>query len=190
MSNVFAEKQKDHLQAFFLSFMVPGFGQYYAGSPSSAKQYIITELAIWGGYYYFTSIKKSYREDYLAYAANHSGVNPQGHGSTYLNAMRAFDSSFDYNGYQLQIKESPNLYTGDLSWRWDSFESRQRFGKLRERELDYENYTKYCIAGMLLNHFLSGLNASKLVQKNNKTNTALTVNVFNDGLSAHYSRAF
>ena len=185
-----SEEQKDHITAFLLSFAIPGFGQYYAGSPGNAKIFIAAELAIWGGYYYNTLIKKTYREDYLSFAALHAGVNSSGIGTSYINAIGSYNSSFDYNQHQLQIDKSPGLYTGTLMWEWDTLKNRSHFKNLRERELDYENYAKYCIAGIILNHFLSGLNASKLIQNSKKANAALTVNVIDEGLGVNYSRNF
>jgi hypothetical protein len=178
----------DRGKAFLMSLLVPGLGQYYAGSPGYAKAFIAAELAVWGGYYYNTLMKQSRREDYLAQAALHAGVNPSGRGTAYLNAVGGFPSSFDYNGYQLQTREIPVLYTGALEWNWDSAVERQRFRTLRERELDYENNTKYCIAGVVLNHLLAGLHASRLAQ--GKSAPAVTISGYSRGLAAVYTRSF
>ena len=90
----------------------------------------------------------------------------------------------------MQVDDNPMFYTNSLTWKWDSGKERSYFKKLRERELDYKNYAKYCISGILLNHFLSGLNAAKLVQTGKKKNSALTVNILDEGLAACYSWSF
>jgi hypothetical protein len=186
----------DRGKAFFMSLLVPGLGQYYTGSPGYAKIFVAAELAVWSGYYYNTAMKQSRRQDYLTQAALHAGVNPSGRGISYLNAVGAFNSSFDSNGYQLQTRETPVLYTGNLEWKWDSEWDRQRFRDLRERELDYENNIKYCIAGALLNHLLAALHASKMAQVGATRRVAptsppaLTVTVNGRGLSAVYSRSY
>ncbi len=187
---VHSEEGKDHIKAFFMSFALPGLGQYYAESPGNARIFIASELAILGTYYYNTVMKKAYRDDYLSYAALHAGVNPEGLGSSYLNALGSFNSSFEYNNYKQKISYTPVLYYGDKMWNWETKEKRLRFKNLRERELDYENYIKYCMAGIILNHFLSGLNAAKLVQNKNNTNTALNVNVLTSGLAVNYFWSF
>lgn len=185
-----AAERNDRMTAFLLSCAIPGLGQYYAGSPGSAKLFIAAELAIWSGYYYSTVIKNSYRQDYISCAARYSGVNPEGSGSSFLTALGAFDSSFDSNQYQLQVNGHPILYSGELTWEWESGRDRAHFLLLRERELDYKNYTKYCIAGVILNHFLSGLNAANIAGKHNEQLSVLRVKVLEEGLAANYSWSF
>ena len=185
-----SDETKDHMKAFLMSLFVPGLGQYYAGSTGYAKIFIASELAIWGGYFYNTTIKEASRQDYYSQAALHAGVNPEKFGASYLNAVGAYNSSYEYNMRRLQSTFNPVLYTGIQSWNWDREENRLRFRNLRERELEYENNVKFCIAGIVLNHFLAALNASKLVQSNNRALTSLTVNVLDNGLAATYRRSF
>ena len=185
-----AAEKKEPMKAFLMSLLVPGLGQYYAGSPGYAKVFIAAELAIWGGYFYNTTIKDVSRQDYNSQAALHAGVNPKKFGTSYLNAIGSYNSSYDYNVRQIQSQFNPALYNGDKAWEWDTVESRLRFRNLRERELDYENNVKFCIAGIVLNHFLSALNAQNLVQKQNTANASITINVLDGGLGATFSRRF
>ncbi len=187
---VHAESAKDHMKAFFLSFAVPGLGEYYAGSPGSARMFIAAELAIWGGYYYNVLLKENSRDDYLQYASLHAGANPSIGGASYINAMVSFNSSFDYNQHQLQVSSNPVQYDGQYVWNWGSPQHRRHFKKLREQELDYENYTKYCVAGAILNHFLSGLHASRLVRMQQESNKSVTIHVIDSGLAALYSWSY
>jgi len=184
------EKTVSSMKAFLMSFAVPGLGQYYFGSPGYAKFFLATELAIWSGYYYNYTMKDARAQDYYSYAALHAGVNPTGFGTSYLNAIGAYNSSFEHNGYKQQKSAEPVLYSGDMNWNWDSEENRLHFRNLRERELDNENNLKYCIAGAVLNHFLAGLHASKLSRKPERRAHAFTVNVLDGGLAATYRRSF
>jgi hypothetical protein len=178
------------MTAFFMSLAVPGLGQYYAGSTGMAKVFVSVELAIWAGYFYNDTIMVASRQDYYSQAVLHAGVNPQGKGTAYLNAVGAYTSSYDYNARQLQIAFNPVLYYADRAWEWDSPESRRRFKDLRERELDYKNNVKFCIAGIVLNHILSGLNASAIVRKQAEVPSTVTVNVLNGGLGATVTRRY
>ena len=109
-----------------------------------AINYIASEILIWGALFYNKSMEASSYDDYMSHASLHSGVNPKGFGASYLNALGSFQSSFEYNQYQQQISYDPVLYSGDKMWNWDENENRLRFKNLRERELDYKNYVKYC----------------------------------------------
>jgi len=182
------EKRGDALKYFFMSFAVPGLGQYKAGSMGYAKLFLATELAIWGSYYYNDLMKDARREDYFSHAALHAGVSPSGFGTSYLNVLGAYNSSFEHNNYKKQTQAYPVLYSGSQAWEWDSVENRLSFRYLRERELDYENNLKYCLAAVVFNHFLSGLHASKLVRQS--TGTVITVNVLDQGIGARFMRSF
>lgn len=189
-NQIHAAEKKDHIKAFLMSLVIPGLGQYYAGSSGYAKIFIATEFAIWGGYYYNTTIQHASRQDYFSQAALHAGVNPEKYGTSYLNAIGAYNSSYDYNMHCLQSSFIPVLYTGKQTWEWDMETSRLRFKNLRERELGYENNVKFCVAGIVLNHFLAALNASNQVKKNNVTNEIITVNLLDRGLAVTYKRSF
>lgn len=185
-----AEGPKDTMTAFLLSFIVPGLGQYYAGSFGAGKRYIAAELAIWGGYYYNISMKAGRRQDYVTQAALHAGATLSDAPASYINAVGAYASSFDYNHRMLQREYNPVQYEGDLAWNWDDPAERARFKKLRESELNYKNYAKYCIAGVILNHFLAGLNATHIARSMNEQ-SSLTVDVLNGGgLGATFTRRF
>ena len=167
----------------FLSLIVPGLGQYYAGSTGYGKIFLAAELALWGTYYYNDTMMEAKRQDYLTCAVRHAGVNPAGQGTFYLNAIGSFATSYDYNSYQLTL-EDPVSYSGALAWSWDSSASRYRFKELRKEELDYENNLKFCVAGIVLNHLLSALHASK------QTGPAVTVRPLGGGFAATYSRSY
>jgi len=184
------EPERDHMTAFFLSLAVPGLGQWYAGSPGSGKMFIAAEVMIWGGVFYTSLLKNSYASDYLRFASVNAHVNPEGYGTTFLSALGAYDSSYEYNRAQEQGTSNPVTYEGAQSWKWDSYEDRDRFKQLREHELDFENYGKYCIAGIVLNHFLAGINASKLVRQTTLKTAQTAVIPTPDGLSAYYTWRF
>jgi len=185
-----SEERKDHRKGFLMSLIIPGLGQYYAGSSGYAKIFIAAELAFWGGYFYNNTIMEACRQDYYSQAALHAGVNPGKFGTSYLNAIGAYDSSYEYNMRQLQSSFQPRLYTGEKEWEWDTEKSRLKYRNLRERELEYENNAKFFVAGIVLNHFLSALNASKIIQKRSGTLSSFTVDVLEGGLMATYIRSF
>lgn len=184
------EKKDERLKVSLMSFLIPGLGQYYIGSQKYAKLFIAIEFAIWGDYYYNYSMMHASRKDYIAQSVIHSGVNPAKYGGAFMNAVGSYDNTFEYNQNQLQYYVDPVFYGGDRSWAWDSESSRYRYKNLREKELNYENNTKFCVAGIIANHFISALHASKNYKIDNKKISFFTVNSLNDGLIATYTRSF
>jgi hypothetical protein len=185
---VFADNTLDQKKAFLLSLVIPGLGQYYAGSQGYAKLFFSTELAVWGMYYYNTTMKQSTRDNYYVFAALHAGAHFSGQTESYIGSVGAYASSFEYNIRQL-TRESPTQYTGTMVWEWDNETNRSQFKKLRERELDYENNMKYCVAGLVCNHLISAFHASKIVRQPNNS-SSLRVIPLHEGLSALYTRSY
>lgn len=183
-------EEPDRMQRVLMSLAVPGLGQYMAGSYGYAKLFFMNELLLWGAYYYNSTLKDSRRDDYLNYAALHAGANLSKYGTSYTNAVGAYNSSFEHNAYMSQGNTSVTYYSGAMSWEWDAEDSRLRFRNLRERELDYDNYIQYCIAGMVFNHLLSALHASKLTTMDEQAGSVVSVDVYNDGLGARLTRSF
>ena len=188
--DVSAETGRNRMTAFLLSCAVPGLGQWYAGSPGSARMFIASELMTLGGFVYTTRISDSYGNDYLRFASVHAGVNPGGYGPEYLAVLGAYDSSFDHARAQEQKSASPVTYEGPMAWNWDSYENRDRFKQIREFELNYENYAKYCVAGLILNHLLAGLHASQLVNRLSNDSGGVSIHPSAASLRAQYSWRF
>ncbi len=188
--NTWAGEGKNRKTAFFLSLAVPGLGQWYAGSPGSARLFIASELMTLGGFFYTTRLKQSYGDDYLRFASVHAGVNPSGYGSEYLALLGAYDSSFDQARAQEQKSDSPVPYEGPQAWNWDSYRNRDHFKQIRESELNFENYAKYCIAGLILNHLLAGMNASQVAGRQSPVIGGASVHPTITGLQANYSWRF
>ena len=182
-------EERDPMTAVLLSLAVPGLGQWYGGATGYAKLFIAAELALWGAWWYNSEMKDTGRADYLGYAAIHAGVNPARYGTSYLNAVGAYDSSFEHNAAKSMRESFPVLYTGSQTWEWDTVASRLRFRNLRERELDYENNLKFCVAGVVLNHFLSALHASRLARGESPV-SAVMVSPLAGGLKTTWTRSF
>ena len=63
-------------RAFWYSLLIPGWGQYYGGRPTSGARYLVAELAIWSGYLGLQRLGDVRAEHYRTYAAAHAGARP------------------------------------------------------------------------------------------------------------------
>jgi len=190
ISDALTQEKNGKTKAFLMSLAVPGLGQYYSGAKGYATFFLGIEIAVWGAYYYNDAMMKNSRDDYIAQAILHAGVNPSKYGSTFMNAVGTYDNAFEYNQHQLQYNTNPIIYSGEKTWSWDDKTSRYRFLNLREDELDYENNKKFFIAGVLANHFISALNASKIYDNKSKNLSIFSFSPTRDGLIATYTRSF
>lgn len=78
-SGTFAQPEaKSPKLAAFLSILVPGTGELYAGGHKSSRFFLFTEGAFWAGWGSFKLLSRSRRSTFQSYAAAHAGVQAEG----------------------------------------------------------------------------------------------------------------
>ena len=154
-------------KAFFLSFLLPGAGEYYAGSKKMAKIFLGTEVLLWSTYFSFRIYGNWKKSDYELYAVSHAGIQPAGKDHKYYVAMENYNSLREYNEAKLRQRNLADLYPEDEqhSWQWDNKDSRRTFGTLRVASDRAYNRSLFVIGGVLINHLISGIDALRLAKK-------------------------
>jgi len=71
IGDIYEFDAKSTKKAFFYSMLVPGAGQYYAGSRIKPFVYLAAEALIWTGYFSFQSSGNDQRTRYQDYADDH-----------------------------------------------------------------------------------------------------------------------
>ena len=162
-------------KAFFLSFILPGAGEYYAGSKKWATVFAVSELTLWTTFTAFRIYGNGKRDDSRLFASAHAGVNPAGKDNQYFIDIENFMSIVDYNDFKLQQRDLDALYPEDAtySWQWDSESSRAKYESMRVSKDRAYNRSTIVIAAVVLNHLISGVDAirvanlkSSLAEKN------------------------
>lgn len=153
-------------KAFLRSLLIPGWGQKHNQAKTSALNFFVAELALWGGFVAFQVRGHWLEDDYLLFGATHSGFDPQGKDSRFFADAGSHQSIEDYNQAQLRSRNVAALYDPATHyWKWDSAENRQRYYNLRRRsERAFANST-LLIAGILANHVVSGIHAAYLARQ-------------------------
>jgi hypothetical protein len=154
-------------KAFFLSFLLPGAGEYYAGSKKMAKIFLGTETLLWSTYFSFRIYGNWKKSDYELYAVSHAGIQPAGKDHKYYVAMENYNSLREYNEAKLRQRNLADLYPEDEqhNWQWDNKDSRRKFGTLRVASDRAYNRSLFVIGGVLINHLISGIDALRLAKK-------------------------
>jgi len=157
-------------KAFFLSFILPGAGEYYAGSKKMAKIFLGTEVLLWSTYISFRTYGNWKKSDYELFAVSHAGIHPSGKDHQYYVAMENYNSLREYNEAKLRQRNLADLYPEDkrYNWQWDSKDSRKKFGTLRVASDRAFNRSLFVIGGVVINHLISGIDALRLAREEEK----------------------
>lgn len=156
---------KSPKRAFFLSLMLPGAGQYYAGARESAKTFLVADALLWGVFAAFRTHQGWREADYVAHATLHAGTDPSGRSDQYLEDLGEYASAAQYNEYAAGI-EGPSavLYGGEADWEWDSEAPRQQYKGLRRSAWLAHTRTTYVIGGLALGRIVSAIHAARSVE--------------------------
>jgi hypothetical protein len=163
-------------RAFFLSMLLPGLGQRYAGHPKKAVAFYIGEAALWTSFAVFKIQGNVREEDFENWAQQFASAKVDGYDrdEDYFQTISRYLSSDDYN---LEIKVLARLVhpdsradqlayidefsiRGDDTWEWASPERRNDFRVIRHRALDADRYANWTLGGLVLLRVLSGIDAA------------------------------
>jgi hypothetical protein len=159
-------KSPSQAKAFLLSFALPGAGEYYAGSRNMATVFASTELALWATFASFRIYGNWKKTDYRLYAVAHAGVDLTGKGDDYFVHIEDYMNLIEYNDAKLQQRNVGAMYpeTEFWDWNWDSEASREAYEQMRVSSDQAFNRSLIVVAGIVLNHITSGIDAVRLAR--------------------------
>ncbi len=166
-----AARPKSRGRAFLQSLLLPGWGQYYAGSKTMMRVFVTSEVLLWGGFIGFSTWSDLLEDDYRTFASTHAQVNLAGKSSQFFVDIGNFNSLEEFNQAQLRDRDVADLYptdSGDFSWRWDNEVNRRDFEKIRIRSDKASNSAEFMVAAIFVNHFISAIHSTLSVFKHNK----------------------
>lgn len=159
---------KNPKAAAFLSLLVPGLGELYAGGPRSGRFFLFTEASLWSGLILFEHLETTRRENFRSYAAAHAGLETDGKSDTFLEEVTAYESLFARNAHERFVRgENADLIdeTPENDWEWDADTSRSEFRTLRRKANSARQKGLLMVGGLLFNRFASAINASYIARK-------------------------
>ena len=163
-----SQTQRNPKAAAFLSLIVPGLGELYAGGPRSGRFFLFTEASLWAGLALFEHLETSRRENFRSYAAAHAGLSTDGKSDTFLEEVTAYESIYARNSHENFIRgENADLMNESLEnlWEWDTNASRSEFRVLRRKANSARQKGMLFIVGLLFNRFASAINAAHIARK-------------------------
>ncbi|NLP11892.1 hypothetical protein GX408_15940 [bacterium] len=161
---------KTKSKAFFLSLLVPGLGEYYAGRTRRAQLFFGAEIALWLSYAGFKTYETWRIEDYRGYAAEYAGVNLEGKNNTYFIDIGNYNHIDEYNQAKLRQRYLDAYYrdVAGYYWSWPDEAHRMKYKNLRLSAEKAGQHALFAIGAVVANHLFSAIDAVWSVHQYNK----------------------
>lgn len=172
-SDIFPSEQpkKSLSKAIFFSLLVPGAGEFYAGSKTRGRIFLGLEASLWAGFFGFRTYGAWAKDDYESYAAVHAGADLEGKSDEFFEDINFYVSRDEYNQLaRLYQREQAEVYpqTDFWYWYWDSAESQHYYRKLRNRSEAAYRKALFMLGLAAANRVLSIIDAIREVKKYNR----------------------
>lgn len=183
--------QKSPGKAFFLSLLLPGSGEYYAGAKQSAAYFAAAEVLLWIGMFANDAYQRELVRDYKTYAVEHAAINRSGKDYQYWIDIGKYDDIYSFNDQRRQERYFDALYEENQAnyWMWDSKENRLTYDENRLHANTVAVRAVYFQAAAMLNHFVSAIHAMYRVRQFNKKEAQSVWNLHFDTPSLGYGEA-
>ena len=162
---------KSKWKALGLSLIVPGAGQFYAGSKNKMAIFGSAEALVWSGFFGFRIYGGWKKEDYRGWAALKAGAYVEGKSEDYFEKMTYYDNLNEYNQFELLYEGSRALLfpsTREFYWNWDSDASRRHFRDLRNQSKTAYRRSILVLGAAVANRILAGIDAYRTASSLNK----------------------
>jgi hypothetical protein len=156
---------KSPQKAAFLSILLPGLGEWYAGGKKSSRFFAFSEGLFWTGLIGFKKLNRARIHTFEAYAAAHAGTRLAGRQNSHLDRVSNYASIYNYNTRVIFVEgefASPLPETPDNIWEWDSSASRTKFIDLRSKATWARTRSFLFVGALLFNRFASAFNAGHI----------------------------
>jgi len=164
------ESKKSVVLAVVASLILPGMGEWYAGSFGSGKYNLIAEGGLWLTYGGFRMHSDWLLQDARTFAIQHAGANFDNTDDQYSVNLGNYATVDEYNQAKLRNREESLVYTADqYHWQWDSNANRTQFKDLRIRSGEINNNAKFIIAAVVVNHLYSAFSAGRMAASYNRS---------------------
>lgn len=158
------------LKAIGLSAVLPGAGQWYAGRRGQARLFFGIEAANWISYAGMRMFANWRRDDFVEYAVQHAGINPDGRDDEFFRLLNFYDDRGDYNAIGRAFDPDAPFIPDrpELQWNWDSPESRATYRQLRNDFQSAERNAEFMFVTAAINRLVSGIFAWQAVKRHNR----------------------
>jgi hypothetical protein len=171
-------------KAMLYSAIVPGLGEIYTKDYNKAAVFLTVEAAIILSYFRLKAETNWATNSYKQFAYSITDI-PKDREDSYYQLIQDFISSESYNegiirdarNYFLIYKNDPvgyeeylekYLIPEDMEWDWENNKNWFKYKDLRRDKQDFEIYTKFTLAAVILNRIVSAIDSAISAKKLNK----------------------
>ena len=152
------------------SLLLPGMGELYAGDYSLGKYFTIADATLWIALFGFNYYASAEKDNYIAFAATHAFVNPNGKDDDYWGTIGNYDDIYIYNDEMDLMREFDKLYDPQTHyWKWDEVANRKKYRSMRNASETAYNNMKFVASALILNRIASAIDATLLIKRINKS---------------------
>ena len=165
-------QQKNPAAALRRSFLLPGWGEYYANPVqwTRGQWHMALDVSLILSYMGIRYRGSFLEDELVTFAQSNAGIDLASRDREVYLAVSNHDNLALYNDYQLRtrnwnkrLEEIP-----ENEWNWESSSSRSQFNDMRERVDKNNNQLPALLTLMVVNRVISGIHAFGLVRDANK----------------------
>ena len=166
-------------KAVFLSLLLPGAGHFYLGEKGRGEVFVGAEIISWAGAAAFQIYGNWKEDDFVRFAEEHAGIDPNGKDEEFFKNLTFYDSREDYNTAGRIIDPNDPYYpnTDDYYWQWDNDESKSSYRDMRNTSETAFRNRDFSIGLAVFNRIIAGIDAFRLARKI----TGTKVDIFGKG---------
>jgi hypothetical protein len=152
---------KDAWRAFFMSAVLPGAGEHYAGAGLKSKVFFFSEVGLWSALISFRHLGDWRKDDYQLQAATAAGADVAAKDERYFDVLGFYDSREEYNKVAGAYDHSRVYYpdTKSYFWKWESVDARMKYRDLKNDSKSYYRKANFSLGLILANHLISAADA-------------------------------
>lgn len=162
--------EKNPWQAFAMSFVIPGAGEYYVGSGLKSKIFFAAEVSFWSAFVTFRHLGNWREDDYRNYAVEQAGANLEGKDDRFFDVLGFYGSREDYNKAGGVTNPGQEYFPNSdyYNWSWSSVAARERYRDLKNDSKSYFRNSDFALGLIIANHFLSAVDAFWSAKRHNR----------------------
>ncbi len=175
-----AAAKKSSGVALLLSAILPGMGEYYAGTFStSGKYFTIAESGFLACYIGINTYAKWQKESYKSFAISKGGSKGTNFNDDYYANIGNYSNITQYNNEKAANQQYNQLYdVNNDYWSWGTETARKEYRAMWVASQHANNNLRFVVGGMLLNRLFSIINAVRSVKAyNNSEDTGSNTDV-------------